>query len=148
MSWPASILDRSSTSLMSPSRCLPLASRRWRMPNIFSDGSPSTVRHQFGIAQDGIKRRAQLMAHIGEELRLVLAGLLKLSALVLDFVEQPDVLDGDRSLIGKCRDQLDLLFGEWPYFRARQTQDTDWNALAQHRDGESCAEVAQSRRVK
>jgi hypothetical protein len=43
------------------------------------------VRRQFGIAQDGIERRAQLMAHIGEELRLVLAGLFKLPALVLDF---------------------------------------------------------------
>src|SRR5215468_9111568 len=27
----------------------------------------STIRHQFGIAQDGIERRAQLMAHIGEK---------------------------------------------------------------------------------
>jgi hypothetical protein len=44
----------------------------------------SAVRHQFGIAQDGIKRRAQLMAHIGQKLRLVLACLFKLSALVLD----------------------------------------------------------------
>src|SRR5215472_16211248 len=34
------IFDRSSTSLMSPSRCLPLPSRRLRMPSIFSDGSP------------------------------------------------------------------------------------------------------------
>src|SRR5262249_2993544 len=26
------------------------------------------VRHQFRVAQDGVERRAQLMAHIGEEL--------------------------------------------------------------------------------
>ena len=54
------------------------------------------------------------MAHIGKELRLVLAGLRKLAALVLDFVEQPHVLDRDHRLVGKGGDQLDLLVGEWP----------------------------------
>src|SRR5262249_37432523 len=48
----------------------------------------SAIRHQFRIAQDGIERRAQLMAHIGEKLRLVLARLFELSALVLDLAEQ------------------------------------------------------------
>src|SRR5215472_1740234 len=33
----------------------------------------SAVRHQFGVAQDRIERGAQLVAHIGKELRLVLA---------------------------------------------------------------------------
>src|SRR5262249_3856626 len=28
----------------------------------------SAVRHQFGVAQNGIERRAQLMTHIGQEL--------------------------------------------------------------------------------
>ena len=41
------------------------------------------------------------MAHAGDELRLVLARHLQLSVLVLDFVEQPHVLDRDRSLVGK-----------------------------------------------
>ena len=72
----------------------------------------SAVRHQFGIAQDGVERRAQLMAHIGEELRLVLARDFELTALVLDFVEQPHVLDGDHRLIGEGFDKLDLLVGE------------------------------------
>jgi hypothetical protein len=43
------------------------------------------------------------VAHVGEELRLVLARLFKLAALVLDFVEQPHVLDRDRGLVGKRR---------------------------------------------
>ena len=50
---------------------------------------------------DGIERRAQLMAHIGEKLRLVLACFGELAALVLDFVEQPHVLDRDHRLIGE-----------------------------------------------
>jgi hypothetical protein len=36
-----------------------------------------------------------------EELRLVLARQLELAALVLDFVEQPHVLDGDRRLVSE-----------------------------------------------
>src|SRR6516165_9917054 len=73
----------------------------------------SAVRHQFRIAQDGIEWGAQLMAHIGEKLRLVLARDLELTALVLDFVEQADVLDGYARLVGKGRYKVDLLVGEW-----------------------------------
>ena len=52
-------------------------------------------------ADDGIEGRAQFVAHVGQELRLVLACFRELTALVLDFVEQADVLDGDSSLVGK-----------------------------------------------
>ena len=41
------------------------------------------------------------MAHAGDELRLVLARLCELPVLVLDFVEQPHVLDGDYRLVGE-----------------------------------------------
>src|SRR6516164_3836191 len=63
----------------------------------------SAVRHQFGIAKDGVERRAQLVAHIGEELRFVLARLFKLPALVLDFIEETYILNRDCSLVGKGR---------------------------------------------
>jgi len=43
--------------------------------------------HDLGEPNDGVERRAQLVTHIGKELRLVLARLGKLTALVLDFVE-------------------------------------------------------------
>ena len=72
----------------------------------------NAVRDQFGVAEDGVERRAQLVAHVGEELRLVLARLGELAALVLDFVEQPHVLDRDHRLVGEGGDQLDLLVGE------------------------------------
>ena len=61
------------------------------------------VRHQFGISQDGIERRAQFMAHIGEELRFVLARLFNLAAFVLDFLEQPYIFNRYRCLVGKGR---------------------------------------------
>ena len=53
----------------------------------------SAICHQFGIAKNGIERRAQLVTHIGEELRFVLARLFELAALILDLVEQPRILD-------------------------------------------------------
>src|SRR6516225_11623466 len=70
----------------------------------------STVRHQFGVAQDCVERRAQLMAHIGEELRLVLARLFKLVAFVFDLMEQPSILDSQRRLRCKRFYKIDSIF--------------------------------------
>ena len=118
MSWPASILDRSSTSLIRPSRCLPLLSTRLSTAaHLLRRLAVDAVQDQLGVAEDGVERRAQLVAHVGEELRLVLARLGELAALVLDFVEQPHVLDRDHRLVGEGRDQLDLLVGERPHAR-------------------------------
>ena len=44
--------------------------------------------HHLGEADDGVERRAQLVAHVGEELRLVLARHLELAALFLHLREQ------------------------------------------------------------
>jgi hypothetical protein len=57
-----------------------------------------------GQADDGVERGTQLVAHAGNELRLVLARLRQLPVLILDFVEQPHVLDRDRRLVGEGLD--------------------------------------------
>src|SRR3974390_2448 len=49
------------------------------------------------------------MAHIGKELRLVLARFCELAAFFLNFIEQPHILNGYYSLIGERGDKLDLL---------------------------------------
>ena len=49
---------------------------------------------------------------------LVSQRLGQVAGLCLHLVEQPYVLDGDRCLVGKCRDQFDLLVGEWARFGA------------------------------
>ena len=73
-------------SLISASRCRPAPSTR-------SSGSKSCfaclriLPQHLADADDGIERRAQLVAHVGEELRLVLACFRKLAALVLDLAE-------------------------------------------------------------
>ena len=37
----------------------------------------------------------------------------------LHLVEQPDILDRDRRLVGECRNELDLLVGERPHLGAQ-----------------------------
>jgi hypothetical protein len=59
-------------------------------------------------ADDGIEGRAQLVAHVGEELRFVLACFGELTAFLLNFVEQSHVFDGDDRLVGKGGQQLHL----------------------------------------
>src|SRR5262249_49937865 len=85
----------------------------------------SAVRHQFGIAQDRVERRAQLVAHIGQELRLVLARLFKLPTLVFYLVEQPRVLDGERRLRRKSLDNVHDILGKRTRRAAANNQHTD-----------------------
>ena len=70
---------------MSPSAVYPLQ----RLLRLFRAEARRVFNHHFGKPDDGVERRAQLVAHAGDELRLVLARLPELPALVLDFVEQP-----------------------------------------------------------
>ena len=69
--------------------------------------------HEFGVAEDGGERRPQLVAHVGDELRLVLAGDLevldglgKFARARLHLLEQPRILDGDHGLVGKRLQQV------------------------------------------
>src|SRR5215831_17448323 len=97
---------------MSPSKCLPLASSRLSMPSMLA---VSAVRHQFRVTQNGIERRAQLVAHIGEELRFVLTCFGEFTALFRNFAEQSRVLDRQHRLCGKGLQQLDRALGKLPW---------------------------------
>jgi hypothetical protein len=65
------------------------------------------------VADDRVERRAQLVRHVGQELRLVAVGGLELAALVLDLPEQPRVLDGQRRLAGEGLEDIDDLRGKF-----------------------------------
>src|SRR5262249_39228336 len=91
-----------------------------RLYGLFRPGARRVAYHHLGQADDGVEGRAQLVAHAGEELRLTLARLRQLAAFVLDFVEQPHVLDRDHRLVSKGRNQFDLLVSERTYDRSRQ----------------------------
>ena len=70
----------------------------------------------------------------------MLARFFKLSALVLNFIEQPHVLDGYARLIGEGLCQFDLPVGKSPHGKSHQHNRADWIAFAQHRNGQNCAE--------
>src|SRR6185503_832066 len=97
-------------------------------------------------AEDRIERRAQLVAHAGEEVRLVLAGDLKLPAFFLDLVEQAHVLDRDYRLIGEGRQQTHLIFREEPGLLARDDDRAGQVPFAHHRNAEDTAESHHRRR--
>src|SRR5262249_62372029 len=99
--------------------------------------------HHVGEPDDGVERRAQLVAHAGEKLRFVLARLRKLPVLVLDFVEQPHILDRDHRLVSKGGDQLYLLLGKRTHGFALYGDDSDWDPFAQKRDTEQGTEAAE-----
>ena len=74
-----------------------------------------SVLHEFCISEDGGKRGSKLVAHVGHELTLVLAGdfevlncLGEITRPRLHLLEQPRVLDSDDGLIGERLEQLDL----------------------------------------
>ena len=75
---PASIFDMSRMSLMTSSRYWPLwwMSRQYSRYLSRAERAEHARLHDLGEADDGVERRAQLVAHIGEEFRLGLVGLL------------------------------------------------------------------------
>ena len=137
MSWPASIFDRSSTSLIRPSRCWPLAwTRSSALVRLVRQLAVEAVGQQLGVAEDGVQRRAQLVAHVGEELRLVLARDLELAALLLDLAEQPRVLDRQHGLRREGLQEVDGRFREQARLPAAHHERADDAVGAQQRHDE------------
>jgi hypothetical protein len=58
-----------------------------RLQRLLGAEARGVLHHHVGEPNDGVERRAQLMAHAGNELRFVLARLLQLAVFVLDFVK-------------------------------------------------------------
>src|SRR6266446_7211336 len=75
----------------------------------------------FREANDRVQRCPQLVGHVREERRLVLARDLKLPALLLQLPEQPRVLHRQRRLAGEGHQQLDVL--RWKRPRALSAHD-------------------------
>ena len=96
-------------SLISPSRCLPgrVDLLEVGQERLLAEVVGLLLEH-LGVADDGVERRAQLVGHVRQEVRLVLAGLCKLPARLLELLEQAGVLDGDDGLVGERLQQGDL----------------------------------------
>ena len=102
-------------------------SARARAPGASSLGSLAidAVEDELGVAEDGVQRRAQLVAHVGEELRLVLARDLELPALFLDLAEQARVLDRQHRLRGEGLQQINGALRKSPGSLRRTTSSAD-----------------------
>jgi hypothetical protein len=62
------------------------------------------------------------MAHVGKELGFVLACFCKLTASLLNFAEQPRVLDRQHRLVGKRSQKLDRAIREFSRYLATDHQ--------------------------
>jgi len=73
------------------------------------------------------------------ELGFVTIGGFELLILVLDFLEQAHVLDGDHRLVCEGLEESDLLIRERSHLRSADKNRPDWNALAQQWRGKQGA---------
>src|SRR5262249_61113906 len=87
--------------------------------------------HQLGIAEDGGERGSQLMAHVGDELRLVLAGDRELAALFGDLIEEARILQRYCRLVGKGLHQVDDGLRKLAGMTPLQNQRTEWTRGAE-----------------
>src|SRR5262245_28641913 len=100
---------------------------------LFCSEAHRVFDHHLGQSDDGIERRAQLVAHAGDELRLVLARHLQLAVLLLNLVEQPHIFDRDYRLVGEGGGELDLPVGERAHGLAAQNDNADRVSLSKQR---------------
>ena len=107
-----------------------------RDPRLVRRLAVDVVENELGVAEDGVERRAQLVAHIGEELRLVLARDLELPALLVDLAEQARVLDRQHRLGGEGLQQVDRVLGELARRLATHHESANWTV------GDAAAEPA------
>src|SRR5476649_2123879 len=96
------------------------------------------IKNEFGITKDGVERSAQLMAHVGEELRLVLTCDRKLAALLLDLGEEPCVFDSHHRLRGKRLHQIDSALRKLTLMLSPHDQGSDDSIRAEQRNNQQC----------
>ena len=77
-----------------------------------------------GALDDGVEDRLHVRGRAADDAehfgrcRLMLQGFAQLCVALLEFLEQPHVLDGDDGLVGEGFEKRDLLIGEWANFGA------------------------------
>ncbi len=91
-----------------------------------------------------MQRLPQIVARRGQKTRFGKVCDLELPALLLKLVEQSGILDCDHRLVGKGRDQLDLLVVKRAHSGPAHQDHTDQIALAQKGHAKMRAKTAQS----
>ncbi len=102
VSWPGldlgkieNVIDQAEE--MAPIMCQALQD----IPNLLRNISVNVVKNQLRVAQDGIQGGSKFVAHVGQELGLVLGGTGKLTPFFLDLTEKPRVMDGETDCAAK-----------------------------------------------
>src|SRR5262249_41442009 len=75
-------------------------------------------------------RTADDAEHLGR-CRLMLQGLAQFRIALLDFLEEPHILDGDDRLVGEGFEEFDLFFSKRSNFLAADCDHSDRNTLSQ-----------------
>ena len=94
-----------------------------------------------GALDDGVEDRLHVRGRAADDAehlgrcRLMLQGLAQFCVALLEFFEQPHVLDRDDGLIGEGFEQSDLLVSERSNLCAANHDRTDGNSLTQQRRG-------------
>ena len=86
------------------------------------------VEHRLHVG----RRAADDAEHLGRR-RLMLQGLAQFCIALLQFFEQPHVLDGDDGLVGEGFQQSDLLLREWADCGAPDQNNADRTPFSQQR---------------
>jgi hypothetical protein len=76
-----------------------------------------------------------------KRLAQIVSALTQLIGPLLNFIEQSCVFDRDHRLVGKHRDQLDLLRCEWIDRSASQEENADGRSIPKQRYAEPGAEA-------
>ena len=90
-----------------------------------------------GALDDGIEDRLYVCRRAADDAehlgccRLMLQGFTQFCVALLQFLEQPDVLDGDDRLVGKGFKKRDLFFSKRPHFRTADDDHPDGTPFPQ-----------------
>src|SRR5262249_53819128 len=150
-SLPASILERSSISLMRLRRWVPAAFTRRRGSSAFSVPKRAALLTIISVrpmmALSGV-RSSWLMLARNCDLRSLASASCRLLSWI--FIEQTHVLDRDSGLVGKGHHQLNLPVCECPHRVSCQSDNAYWRSLPQHwnaKQGTKPTSVAELERI-
>src|SRR5262249_6052124 len=94
-----------------------------------------------GALGNSLHYRLQIRRRSGDDTQDFTRGRLLLQRL-LEFLEQPDILNRDHSLVGKCFEELDLRRGKGAHLSAARDQCSDEFPLKTKRNGQESAKDA------
>ena len=100
---------------------------------------------------DGVEHRLHVRGRAADDAehlgrcRLMLQGLAQFCVALLEFFEQPHVLDGDHRLVGEGFEKRDLLIEKGRTSVRRIVNHPNRNAFAEQRRGQNRSDTARSR---